>query len=223
VEFRPATLGGPLNILGVMQAPDLVGVVLIAGMVVFLVGAGGWRLEYEKPPEESLPLIHADRRRRAWIHLWMIPAMFLTTAGLVGVVPVMRDDRAVVLAAMAAAVYALGAVCWVASLAFRLTVVPWGAARTAEDGRPPEGFLALDRWAGSLYVVHMASAYAAFALIGPAVLADGQLPGWVGWLGLGWGVVFLAGFVITRFSGPFNPPFWAHTYTALVGGMLLAA
>jgi hypothetical protein len=76
---------------------------------------------------------------------------------------------------------------------------------------------------GSLYAVHMASAYAAFAILGAAVLAAGWLPVWVGWLGVGWGLVFLAGFVVTRFAGPFNPPFWAHTYTALVGAMLLAS
>ena len=144
-----------------MTGREVVGVVLIAGAVVFLVGAGGWRLAYEQPLREALRVIHGDRRRRAWIHAWMIPAMFLTSAGLFGLVMVVGDGPAAVLVAMAATVFALGAVCWIASLAFRLTVVPWAAERTVADGEPPEGFAALDRWAGSLYVVHMASAYAA--------------------------------------------------------------
>lgn len=204
-----------------MQVLQVVGVWLVAGLTFFLVGAGAWRLEYERPLAEALRVIHADRRRRAWIHLWMIPAMFLTPMGVAGYAAVIADRAAAAIAVMAAVVYAMGAVCWVASLAFRLTVVPWAAERTVEDGVLPEGFAALDRWAGSLYVVHMASAYAAFALLGSAVLMAGQLPPWVGWLGVGWGLSFLAGFVATRFSGLFNPPFWAHAYTGVLGVVLL--
>jgi hypothetical protein len=75
-------------------------------------------------------------------------------------------------------------------------------------------------WATGLYTVHMASAYAAFAVLGTAVLAaDG--PSWLGWLGVGLGVGCLAGFVGTRFAGPFNPPILAHTYTAVLGVWLL--
>lgn len=197
------------------------GVWLVAGLVIFFVGAAAWRLEYEKPLAEALRVIHGDRRRRAWIHLWMIPAMFVTAAGVAGYAAVVGDGDAAVIALMAAVVYAMGAVCWIASLAFRLTVVPWAAERTVEDGSPPEGFAALDHWAGSLYVVHMASAYATFAILGWAVLAAGELPRWTGWLGVGWGLGFLIAFVATRFSGMFNPPFWAHAYTGVLGVVLL--
>lgn len=202
-------------------ATMLVGITLVTGLVVFLVGAAAWRLGYDRPLEEALPLVHADRRRRAWIHLWMIPALLVTPAGLAGLVTLAGDGRAVALTAMAATVYALGAVCWIASLAFRLTVVPWGAERAVADGGPPEVFVALDRWAASLYVVHMASGYASFALLGTGLLAGGDLPSWVGWLGIGWGAGFLVGFVATRFAGPFNPPLWAHAYTGLTGVLLL--
>lgn len=204
---------------------DVVAVSLTAGVVVFLVGAAAWRLAYEQPLPDALRVIHADRGRRAWIHLWMLPAMFLTPAGLAGYAAVLTgtgaDGGAV--ATMAAAVYALGAVCWVVSLVFRLTVVPWAAARTVDDGAPPDVFVSLDHQAGALYVVHMASAYAAFALLGGAVLVSGDLPSWFGWLGVAGGLGFLAGFVATRFAGPFNPPFWAHTYTGALGVLLLNA
>lgn len=204
-----------------MQILDVVGAWLVAGLIIFLVGAAAWRLEYEKPLPDALRVIHGDRRRRAWIHLWMIPAMFVTSSGLAGYAAVVGDRDAAALGSMAAVVYASGAVCWVTSLAFRLTVVPWAAERTVEDGTPPQGFAALDRWAGSLYIVHMGTAYGAFVLLGAAVLTAGGLPRWVGWLGVAWGLTFLAGFVATRFSGPFNPPFWAHAYTGLLGGVLL--
>jgi hypothetical protein len=204
-----------------MQEHELVGIVLVAGLLVFLVGAGAWKLVYDQPMREALPVIHVDRRRRAWIHLWMIPAMFLTSAGVFGLAAVVGDGRAVVLSLMAGTVYALGSVCWVTSLAFRLTVVPWAAERTVDRGEPPEAFVALDSWAGSLYAVHMVSAYVAFAIIGAAVFADGQLPRWAGWIGVGGGMTFALGFLTTRREGPFNPPAWAHLYTAVIGVLLL--
>jgi hypothetical protein len=198
----------------------LIGGVLVAGLVIFLVGAVAWRLDYQRPLEEALPAIHRDRGRRAWIHTWMIAALVVTPAGLVGLTVALEESAATVLAGMATAVYAAGGVCWIVSLTFRLTVVPWAAER-ATAGHVPEGFEAFDRWAGSLYVVHMLTAYMASAVLGMAVLASDDLPVWLGWAGILWGLAFAAGFVVTRFAGPFNPPFWAHLYTGTVGLVLL--
>jgi Domain of unknown function (DUF4386) len=202
---------------------ELVGGTLVAGLVIFMVGAVVWRLAYEQPLPAALRVIHADRRRRAWIHVWMISALLVTPAGVAGVAAVVERPVAVAPAVMAAQVYGLGAVCWIASLAFRLTVVPWAAERTVADGDTPQGFAALDAWASALYIVHMAASFVAFALLGTALLASGAAPRWLGWLGVAWGVAFLAGFVATRFAGPFNPPFWAHTYTGVVGIVLLTS
>ncbi len=199
---------------------SVVGWTLILALVVFLVGAARWRIEYEKPMAESLRIIHDDRRRRAWIHLWMIPAMFLTTAGLVGLAVVLPDRPVSALTAMGSAVYALGAIAWIVSLAFRMTVVPWAAERTATEDHIPDGFAPLDAWAGSLYVIHMAAAYVAFAIIGAALLLS-DLPAWLGWLGIALGTVSVSGFVVTRAAGPFNPPLLAHTYTCVIGIVLL--
>ena len=55
---------------------------------------------------------------------------------------------------MATAVYGAGGICWIVSLAFPLTVVPWAAERVTA-GQVPEGFAVYDQWAGALYVVHM--------------------------------------------------------------------
>jgi hypothetical protein len=201
---------------------ELVGGTLVAGLVIFLVGAVAWRLAYEQPLRDALRVIHADRRRRAWIHAWMLVALFVTPAGIAGFAAV-AGATAVLPAIMAAQVYGLGAVCWIAALAFRLTVVPWAAGSTVADGEPPDGFVALDSWAGALHAVHMAASYAAFALLGWALLASRGGPRWLGWLGIAWGVTFLGGFVATRFAGPFNPPFWAHAYTGVVGVVLLTS
>ena len=199
----------------------IVGGSLVAGFVVFLVGAVAWRLDYERPLAESLPLIHADRGRRAWIQTWMLVAMFVTTAGVAGFAVVPDEQRATLIAVMAASVYALGALCLIVSLAFGLTVVPWAAERTVADGSIPEGFAAYRAWSSGLYVIHMVASYAAFAVLGAAWLASDAVPQWAGWVGLGLGVGCLTGFVATRFAGPFNPPILAHTYTGLLGVLLL--
>ena len=204
-----------------MDSSVLVGSVLVAGLVIFIVGAAAWRLDYQRPLPESLPLIHADRRRWAWIHTWMIAALVVTLAGLAGLAVTLDKETAAVLAAMATAAYVSGGVSWIAALAFRLTVVPWAAARTVTDGQVPDGFDAYDRWAGTLYVVHMLTAYVGSAVLGVAVLASDALPTWLGWTGVVWGLAFAAGLVATRFAGPFNPPFWAHLYTGTVGVVLL--
>jgi hypothetical protein len=199
----------------------LVGGVLVAGLGIFLVGAAAWRLEYQRPLLESLPVIHREHRRRAWIHAWMLAAMPVTPAGLAGLAVVLEERAATVLTAMAAVVYVSGGVCWMASLAFRLTVVPWAAEQTVTVGDVPDGFAAYDRWAGALYSVHMLTAYVASAVLGIAVLVSHALPTWLGWAGVAWGLAFAGGLVATRFAGPFNPPFWAHLYTASVGVVLL--
>jgi hypothetical protein len=204
-----------------MQGSALVGGVLVAGLAVFLVGAAAWRLEYQRPLRESLPAIHRDRRRWTWIQVWMVTAMLITPAGLAGLAVVLDEPTSTVLASMAAVVYVSGGVCWIASLAFRLTVVPWAAERAVTVGDVPDGFAAHDRWAGTLYRVHMLTAYVASAVIGIAVLVSDGMPTWLGWTGIGWGVAFAAGLLATRFAGPFNPPFWAHLYTASVGVYLL--
>lgn len=204
-----------------MTPRTIVGSVLVLGLGSFLTGAVRWRLAYEQPLEASLPLIHGDRRRRAWIHVWMIGALFLTPAGVAGLALMARHEVASIVATIATLVYGIGATGMIAALAFRLTVVPWAADRTVTNGDVPDGFEALNSWAGSLYVVHMVSAYVAFGLLGAAILAEENLPTWLGWLGLAWGATFLVGFVVTRFAGFFNPPFWAHAYTGVIGVVLL--
>ncbi len=206
-----------------MTGSTVTGAVLTAGLALFMVGALAWRLDYEGPPEQALPIIHRDRRRRVWIHSWMVAALVVTPAGLAGLTVVLEKPTATVLGAMATTAYLTGAVCIIASLAFRLTVVVWAAEQTSVNGRVPDGYSAYDSWAGALYVVHMLTAYVSSAVLGCAVLASDALPRWLGWSGVVWGLVFAAGFVATRFSGPFNPPFWAHVYTGSLGIALLVS
>jgi hypothetical protein len=195
-----------------MRASMVTGLVLVAGFLIFTTGAVFWRMAFQAPPDQALAAVHAEHRRHTWILTWMLVAMIVTPAGLASYAMLTASP----VAAMAAVAYTVGAVAWITALTFRLTVLRWAAAQPAI----PDVFAPLSAWATALYIVHMASAYAAFAVLGAAVLAVGG-PSWLGWLGVGLGLGCLAGFVGTRFAGPFNPPIWAHTYTAVLGVWLL--
>ncbi len=198
-----------------------VGAVLVAGAVVFLVGAGGWRPVYDTGFVESLPHVHRDRSRWRWIHGWMIAAMMITPAGLAGLAFVFAPPSARAVVVMASVVYAIGAVCWIAALTFRLTVVPWAAEVNERSGAPPKAAPPLNRWSVALYAVHMCSAYLASAVLAAGLLLDGSLPRWLGVAGMAFGVLFTVGFATPRVAFAFQPPFWAHVYTGAVGVALL--
>lgn len=206
-----------------MNASSVTGAVMLGGLVAFMTGAVRWQLRYEGALEDSLPPIHADRRRRAWIHAWMIAGVLVTSAGLAAFATMDDPTAAPAVATMAATIYIIGAACWIVALAFRLAVVPWAAERLVGHGCVPDGFIALDAWAGSLYKIHMLASYFSFAVLGGAVIIGGTLPSWLGWVGVGWGALFLVGISFGgRFAAAFFPPFWAHAYTAVVGVALLA-
>jgi hypothetical protein len=195
----------------------LVGWTLVAGFVGFMVGAGGWRLEYEQPLDRSLPVMHADRRRLRWIHWWMGPSVVLTTAGLTGLAWLVSEPGA----ALAAGAYSLGAVLWVGALLFRLSVGEWAAERTVLDGSVPDVYEPLARWAGYGHAVHMVAAYLSAVPLAWAVEAAGLVPTWLAWAGSVWGLGLAVLFLVPRTRFAAAPPFWAHVFTFAVGLALL--
>lgn len=195
----------------------LVGWLLIAGFVFFMVGASGWRIQYEQPMEIALPLMHAERGRMRWIHRWMLPALFLTPAGLGGLAWLVSDAGV----AVASTAYTVGAVLWAGTLIFRLSVGEWAAERTAEEGRVPEVYPPLARMAGFGHFAHMLSAYLTAVPLGWSVADSGLMPEWLAWAGSIWGLGLAALLLIPKTRFMAAPPFWAHTYTFAVGVALL--
>jgi len=196
---------------------ETVGRLLIAGFVTFMVGAAGWKPDYDQAPESALPLIRADRTRWRWIHIWMIPAVILTIAALAGLATAVDVPSVTV----AAAGYSMGAVLWILTLTSRLTVTEWAAERLATSGSVPDVFPPLAVWASAGHSVHMLSAYAASATLAVALGNEHLIAGWLAWAGVIFGVGLGALFLAPRTRWAAAPPFLAHVFTFAVGLALI--
>ncbi len=200
---------------------DAAGWMLVAGFVVFLVGAALWKpAVYQQPLREALTAMAADRPRLRWIQGWMIAGVVISTAAVFALGAELHQAGEGALGLVAAAVFALGAAVWVVALCFHLTVTEWAAAETAHTGTVPEGYEAWHRWAGSLYAVHMLLGYLTAALLGIVLLRTGLTPRWFALGEVALGASCAAGFVVLR-GGPFGPPILVHALTAATGVALL--
>jgi hypothetical protein len=190
---------------------------LVAGFVVFMAGAAGWKTGYQAPLAQRILLLHADRRRLRWIHWTMLPAVVLTAAGLVATASVAGHPAVWA----AAAAWALGAVPWMLNLTFRLSVQERVAEAVAGGVAVPQWYLAGEAWVALGHRVHMLGSYAAALPLAWGLGKAGLIPPWLAWGGAGWGVAWAFGLAVPRTRFVFEPPFWAHVYTFAVGAALL--
>lgn len=200
-----------------IRVQDVVGWLLVSGLVIFLVGAARWSLQYEQPLEISLPLKASATKRLRWIHYWMMGGVALTTVGLAATAQFAQSPWGVV----AAVLYALGAAAWLVAITFRLTVEEWAAAETVKTGIVPPVYPPLTAWARGMYSVHMMTAYISAIPLAIVVVSQDLGPTWLGWGGGIWGAASATGFVVTRGAGFFSPPILAHLFTFAVGLALL--
>ncbi len=109
----------------------LTGLLLTAGLVTFLVGAGPWKPKaYQAPLPEALPVMAADHRRMRWIYSWMVLGVVTSTTGFAALRDLLVRAGAGVLATVALCLFAIGGMLWVVSLLFFLTVGEHAAADT---------------------------------------------------------------------------------------------
>lgn len=195
----------------------LIGSLLVAGFAAFMTGALAWRLEYEQPLDEALPIMHADAQRLRWIHWWMVSGVVLTVSGLGGLAWSVSDAGT----AIAAAAYSLGAVLWVLALLFRLSVGEWAAEQTVATGTVPAIYPPMARLMGLCHGTHMVTAYLSAVPLGSSLARAGLIPGWLGWAGALWGASLGVTMLVPRLRFAAQPPFWAHFFTFAIGLTLL--
>jgi hypothetical protein len=205
--------------------PHFTGITLILGTLLVLGGAslsGTIRDEqgsfiFGLPPREWLRLVFAHPHLWQWGTILFISGVVVTILGLAMLTTLLSDagDRA--FSPLGLIAFLFGAVLWVISLAFRLSIDPWAAQEAAKTAAIPEFYVPLTRWAGVLFVIYTVLAFSALAAYGGAVLSTPVLPHWVGWLALVYG---LAGLGLVGVSGD-APPFLHHLMPLLIGILLL--
>lgn len=196
------------------------GILLVAGAASFLIGAFNPVLgrAWTAPEDVYLGIVHSHRTAWRTTNLLLVAGTALTAAGL-WVVPASAVASADALTRAAAAVYAIAATLWIASLAFRLSVTQDAAARFVESGEVDPVFRALGRWAGALFAVFTLLAAAAIVAFGAAIVAAAALPALVGWFAVVVGSIAIVGYLVFGDM----PPFVLYLPTGAIGFVLLAA
>jgi hypothetical protein len=142
-----------------------------------------------------------SERRETWqVANWMFAVGgWLTLAGLAGLTSLLnRQPGTGPASTVALTAMALASTLWTATLAFRLTVTVRVLDTVRNGDAVPEWYEPLNGWAGGLW--NAAALIGAVALVGYglAVVGGSVLPGWTGWVALGFGVVMLGFFALTR-------------------------
>jgi hypothetical protein len=195
---------------------DIAGWALIAGPVIFMIGAAAWNPKlFQGELDAVIRNVSTRRFRWAWIHAWMAAGTVATTAGILVWHSVQASWPPTVLAAIAALLFLFGTAAFLVGIAVRHGVD--GAAASAVSAG--KAILAgLDTWQAFLAPIHSTYIYfanaSAIALGVSAICADPRLAG-VGWAGVIMGAVFAVGY---RVATPwFAPPFIPTVYPLVLG------
>jgi hypothetical protein len=195
-----------------MTRAEVAGWLLVGSFVLWLPAAALPSRVWTAPVRERLALI--AQRRRTWqlVNLSIAGAAVLLVLGFAALVEPLERAGAGVLVSLSFAALLLGATLWLASLAFRVTVMG-----TASGADPPGGLEPLSAWAGGLFLAWTALGNAAVIGFGAVVVHSGYPATWCGWAAIALGSLVLAQLLITGDS----LPALYHIGPALIGVALL--
>jgi hypothetical protein len=184
--------------------PRTVGWALIAGSVVFWIGAvtPPYRQWMGVSLEEYLGIVGANGRNWLMMHALFGMGALLTLIALSALTARLRDHSSGIWAMIGLALLGVSTVLWLVQLGFRLVVTPWASAELAATGRVPGQYGALHQWMGMLFGAHMLLGYLASAAYGFAVLGAPALPRWAGWTAVCFGLVAVPGLATPVFQPP---------------------
>jgi hypothetical protein len=206
-------------------ARHLTGLALVAGFVIFGVGATlymyvrdkGGSIIFGQPPAEWLRLVHTHPRVWRWATVPFAAGVPVTVLAETELTLLLRAAGDPGWAPLGLVATVFGAVPWLINLAARLVVDPWAGERQAATGAVPQVYEPLARWNTALYVIYTVLTFAGLVAFGLAFLATSLLPGWLGWAAIAYG---LAGLVLLAATHDV-PPFLHYLMTLAIGVALL--
>ncbi len=82
--------------------------------------------------------------------------------------------------------------------AFDGTITVWAAEQSAGSGSVPDLFESLRTWPRFIFEIAYVTYFAATAGFGWGVLRTGILPAWVGWVSIGWSVLWIGVYIFKQ-------------------------
>jgi hypothetical protein len=179
--------------------PRAIGVLLIAGPIIFWVGAftPPYRQWMGVPLDEYLGIVAANPRAWRFMHACFAIGAVVTACGIRGLASTQPRWSA----SVASTLFTFATVLWLVIVAHRVTATPLAAAELARDGTIPRAYEATHAWASALFGAHAAMAYLALASLGLS-LRGSTFPAWLSMLAIGFGLVALPGLLTPVFRPP---------------------
>lgn len=180
--------------------PALTRVLLVGSFAVFAAGAtppalgGVWNA----PLEAGLEWIANYPGRWAFSAIAFIFSLILCVAGLAIFNDFLQARPAQILSKIGFYTFLIGALLWIISMGFRLSVIPWAAQILAETSSLPDAFEPLRLLETKLHDIFMVSTFLASSVYGLALLASPKFASGLGWFSVVYGLGAAALFVISR-------------------------
>jgi hypothetical protein len=177
-----------------------IGLLLIAGPVVFWIGAltPPYRQWMGVSLEEYLRIVGANPLAWRFMHVCFATGGVVTACGIAGVACTANTRWGAV---SSSTLFAMATVLWLVIVAHRVAVTPLAAADLARDGSVPAAYQASHAWAAVLFGAYAVMSYVAIAALGVA-LRGSALRGWVSVLAIAFGLVALPGLLTPLFRPP---------------------
>lgn len=182
-----------------MSLTTMTGIVLILSTLIYHGGLaylfaraqfGEWLKLPQRSYREKLLIIAKHTEEYRWGFRIILIGWIVAALGYVMLTALLRDAGDLMISALASVLFLMGIVSAIAFWALSVTVTLLAAEETARTTIVPEYYKVLEMSAESLLGVYQLLGLLATAGFGGALLQTGLLPGWVGWVTVGWGLLW---------------------------------
>lgn len=223
-----------MNILG-MSINQIAGVLFLAGVVAAMIAittpnytsltSSVWDVPSDK---SRLEMIAAHSGAWRWSSAWWAAGSVFNVFGFGLLSVILYRDGEKILGEIAMLCFTLGAILWLAAMAYRMGIEPLVIDPADDANQLPEWFKPVERWSLYMMLFYLVLAYSAIGISGWALLRTDLTPDWVGWFSLifGTGAALSMVMGIPRLPGTdysiFGLPILPHLPPFIMGFALLA-